>query len=115
MAPEYTERPQRNVEKEPRLVNNTSKLVPGQKITMTTTSRIPVYGRDRLCTCGLMLSWKQVEENHNFAQFCGKMTLSVDDVLNTERRTLSNRLRVCRHLALSFLETQVQYLKTKLI
>lgn len=103
---ENTKECERNSE-EHAISNNTLSLAPGQKVTIATSSRIPDYTYERHFSAGLMLSWKQKDDGYHHAQYCGEIVLSVDDVLNHETKKLFVEPHVCRHLALSHLETQL--------
>lgn len=91
------------------LHDNVSNLVPGERLAITTTTVIPNYTCEPRFGVALMLSWKQGTEGNYVAQIFGEMILSVQDVLNPEARKPIFQSRVCQHVSLSTLETQVQY------
>jgi hypothetical protein len=74
-------------------------LSSGEKATLVTITTLPNFSFQNQITVNLMLTWEHGENEHQ-SQFCGVMTLSMQDVLNTS-------IRNCPHAALYPLKTQV--------
>lgn len=74
----------------------------GQRATLVSIMSLPHFSSDIYCTVNLMLIWKHEDINEYLSQFCGVVSLHMEDLINSARRK-------CQYLALYPLKTQVLY------